>query len=96
MRKAPAMAPERKSKPLSPDHAALAQAVELFIAEDPQMSQNGVAFDGRLSSKQISSLVTGQSNPTYLTLLKVADGLHIRLGELMTRVDELRAKRARR
>jgi DNA-binding phage protein len=84
------MPPERKSRPRSPDHAALAQAVELFIAESPQMTQDTVAFDGGLKPKQISALVTGQSNPTYLTLLKVADGLHIRLGVLLTRADELR------
>jgi transcriptional regulator with XRE-family HTH domain len=89
------MPPERKSKPKSPDHAALAHAVELFIAEDPNMTQESVAFDGNLSPKQVSALARGQSNPTYTTLLKLAAGLNVRLGELMTRVDDLREKRAR-
>jgi transcriptional regulator with XRE-family HTH domain len=90
------MPPKRKSKPRSPDHAALAQAVELFIAEDPNLTQESVGFDGNLSPKQVGELVRGQSNPTYTTLLKLASGLGVRLGELMTRADELRAKRSRR
>lgn len=87
---------QRKSKPRSADHAALGQAIELLIAEDPKMTQETVAFDADLKPKQISLLVRGQSNPTYTTLLKLADGLHIRLGELMTRTDELRDRRLRR
>jgi hypothetical protein len=90
------MPPETKSKPRSPDHAALAQAIKLFIAEDPQQTQETVAFDGGLTTKQVSLLVTGQSNPTYTTMLKLATGLHVRLGELMTRADELRDRRSRR
>jgi transcriptional regulator with XRE-family HTH domain len=90
------MPPQRKSKPRSPDHAALAEAVELCIAEDPKMTQETVAFDGDLNPKQISSIVRGQSNPTYTTLIKLADGLHLRLGDLMTRADALRDRRLSR
>jgi transcriptional regulator with XRE-family HTH domain len=90
------MPTQRKSKPRSPDHAALAQAIELLIAEDPQMSQETVAFDGHLNIRQVNALVRGQSNPTYTTLLRLAEGLHVRLGELMTRADELRDMRSRR
>jgi transcriptional regulator with XRE-family HTH domain len=96
MRKAPTVPPQRKSKPRSRDHAALGQAIELFIVEDTSMSYETVAFDGGLSVKQVGDLVRGQSNPTYTTLLKLADGLHVALGELMTRVDELRELRSRR
>jgi hypothetical protein len=37
------MPPKRRSKPLSEDHAALAQAIELLIAEDARMTQETVA-----------------------------------------------------
>jgi transcriptional regulator with XRE-family HTH domain len=90
------MPPQRKSKPRSPDHAALAQAIELLIAEEAQMTQDSVADDSGLNIKQIGELVRGKGNPTYTTLLKLSKGLHVSLGELMTRADELREQRARR
>jgi DNA-binding phage protein len=90
------MPPQRKSNPRSSDHAALAQAVELFIAEDAEMTQESVALDGGLSTKQVNALIRGQSNPTYTTLLRLCKGLDVRPGVLMTRVDELREKRSRR
>jgi transcriptional regulator with XRE-family HTH domain len=90
------MPPERKSKPLSRDHAALAQAVKVLIAEEPDMTPAKVADDSGLSLNQIYAVIRGQANPTYLNLLKLADGLRVGLGDLMARVDELRAKRPRR
>jgi transcriptional regulator with XRE-family HTH domain len=86
----------RRSKPRSPDHAALAQAIEMLIAEDAHMTQETVADDGGLSLKQVNQLVRGQGNPTYMTLMKLARGLHVTLGQLMTLRDELRDKRSRR
>jgi transcriptional regulator with XRE-family HTH domain len=90
------MPPERRSKPRSPDHAALGQAIQLYIVEEANMTHETVADDSGLSVKQVGTLVRGQSNPTYLTLLKLCRGLHVRPGELMTRTDELREKRSRR
>jgi transcriptional regulator with XRE-family HTH domain len=90
------MPPKRKSKPKSPDHAALGQAIELLIAEDAQMTQDSVADDSGLNIKQVGEFVRGKGNPTYTTLLKLSKGLHVSLGELMTRADELREQRARR
>jgi transcriptional regulator with XRE-family HTH domain len=90
------MPAQRKSKPRTPDHAALAQAIELLIAEDAQMSQESVAYESGLNIKQVNALVRGQGNPTYTTLLRLCEGLHVRLGELMTRADTLREKHSRR
>jgi transcriptional regulator with XRE-family HTH domain len=84
---------KRKSKPRSPDHAALGQAIELFIAENAQMTQETVAMDGGLTAKQVGDLVRGQGNPTYETILKLCQGLHVRSGKLMARADELLDKR---
>ncbi len=87
---------KRKSKPRSSDHADLAQAIELFIAEDAEMTQESVAADGGLSTKLVNSYALGLGNPTYSNLLKLCKGLNVTPGELMTRVDDLREKRSRR
>jgi DNA-binding phage protein len=82
------MAPERKTKPLSADHAALAAAIEALIAEHEGMSQETVARESGLNLRKVNDLCRGQSNPTFLTLIKLTHGLHVRLAELMARVDE--------
>jgi|HubBroStandDraft_6_1064221.scaffolds.fasta_scaffold81200_4 hypothetical protein len=88
-RSQPPMPPQRKSKPRSPDHAALGQAIELFIAENARMTYETVAMDGGLTVKQVGDLVRGQGNPTYTTVLKLCRGLHVSAGELMARADQL-------
>jgi transcriptional regulator with XRE-family HTH domain len=87
---------QRKSKPRGPDHAALAQAIELLIAEDARMTQETVAEDSGLNIKQINAFVRGQGNPTYVTILKLSRGLHVRPGELVSLADELRERGSRR
>jgi hypothetical protein len=94
-RSQPPMPPQRKSKPRSPDHAALGQAIELFIAENAHMTYEAVAMDSGLTVKQVGDLVRGQGNPTYTTILKLSRGLHIRSGELMARVDRCRLDAAK-
>jgi transcriptional regulator with XRE-family HTH domain len=60
------------------------------------MSQDSVAQDSGLSLRQVSDYVRGRGNPTFESLLRLCEGLHVSLGELMTRTDDLREKRARR
>ena len=86
------MPPKRQSEPLSDDHAALAQAIELLIAQDAGMTQETVAEDSGMNIRQINELVRGQGNPTYTTLLKLSRGLHVSPGRLMSLVDELRER----
>jgi transcriptional regulator with XRE-family HTH domain len=87
------MSRPRTTKPRSLRHAALGQAIELTIAEDPDMTQETVAADARLAVKQVGTFARGQGNPTYATLLKLCEGLHVSLGELMLRADGLYEKR---
>lgn len=83
----------RTVKPRSLRHAALGQAIELLIAEDAHMTLDTVTRESGLDEKQIGTLIRGQANPTYKTLLKLCDGLHVSLGELMLAAEDLYRKR---
>lgn len=83
----------RTVKPRSARHAALGHAIRLVIAENAEMTMRTVAFDSGLDEKQIGNLIRGQANPTFTTLLKLCEGLHVSLGSLMERADELHARR---
>jgi DNA-binding phage protein len=83
----------RTAKPRSLRHAALGQAIELVIAREPHMTLDTVASDSGLDEKQIGTFIRGQGNPTFGTLLKLCDGLHVSPGELMVIVDTLHKKR---
>ncbi|MFI4990539.1 MAG: helix-turn-helix domain-containing protein [Solirubrobacterales bacterium] len=82
------MPPRRRSSPRSPHQAALAQAIELLIAEDDAMTQESVAEEADLNVRQVNALVRGQGNPTYKTIVKLCRGLHVQPGRLMELVDE--------
>jgi transcriptional regulator with XRE-family HTH domain len=86
----------RTAKPRSLRHAALGQAIELVIAENPHMTLDTVAADSGLDEKQIGTFIRGQGNPTYSTLIKLCDGLHVSLATLMLRAEELHEKRCGR
>jgi transcriptional regulator with XRE-family HTH domain len=86
----------RTAKPRTLHHAALGQAIELLIAEDAGMSVDSVAADSGLDEKQIGTFIRGQGNPTYSTLVKLCDGLHVNLATLMQRAEELYKRRCGR
>lgn len=77
---------ERKSQPL-PDHAALAKAIALRIAEKPGMTQASVARRSGLSYELVNSYARGQGNPSYLNFMLLARGLQLSPKELMGRVE---------
>ena len=83
----------RTAKPRSLRHGALGQAIELAIAENADMTHETVAADSGLDVKQVGTFIRGQGNPTYTTLLKLCEGLHVSLGELMLRAEDLYEKR---
>jgi DNA-binding phage protein len=84
------MSPPRRSPPRSKDHAALAQAIKLRIAECSEMTQWSVAQNCELSFEQVNAFARAQGNPTFETLLKLCEGLEMTLGELMTSMDTMR------
>lgn len=79
----------RTAKPRSLDHAALGHAIKMVMAEAPLMTLDTVVADSGLDEKQIGTYIRGQGNPTYSTLLKLCEGLHVSLATLMLRVEEL-------
>ncbi len=83
------MSRPRTVKPRSLRHAALGRAIELAIAENIDMTQESVSYDSGLATEQVGRFMRGRGNPTYTTLLKLCEGLHMSLGELMVRADEL-------
>lgn len=83
----------RTVKPRSPHHAALGDAIKLLMAEDPRMTLDTVAADSGLDEKLIGEYIRGRGNPTYSTLLKLSEGLHVSIATLMLRTEELHAKR---
>jgi DNA-binding Xre family transcriptional regulator len=87
--KLPAMAAQRKPTPRTQDHAALGRAIKLVIAENSQLSQSKVAERSGLDVRRVNALALGKGNPTYLTLLRLCDGLGVSLGALMTRAENL-------
>ncbi len=60
------------------------------------MTFDKVVAESGLDEKQIGTFIRGQANPTYETLLKLCDGLHVSLGELMLCAEELHRKRIER
>jgi transcriptional regulator with XRE-family HTH domain len=83
------MPPERKIPARSPSHAALGQAIASVLAENADIDKYTLYRDAGLDTKQINALIRGTSNPQLSTLLRLADGLHVRLGALMMKADEL-------
>lgn len=82
----------RTVKPRSSRHDALGKAIELLIAEDPRLTFDTVVADSGLDEKLIGNYIRGQGNPTYSTLLKLCEGLHVGLDTLTLRAEELHAK----
>ncbi len=83
------MARPRTVQPRSPRHASLGQAIELIIAESADIDPATVMRDSGLDEKQIGTYARGQGNPTYTTLLKLCDGLHVSVATLMLCAESL-------
>jgi len=83
------MPPPRRSKPRSPEHAALGEAIRTLRLE-AGMSQEQLAEGAQTDLTQVGGIERGVRNPSYTTLLRLAAALKTSVGELTTRADELR------
>lgn len=87
------MPPRRRSTPRSPVHRALGEAVE-ELREEAGLTHEALAERLEMSFQRISELERGVANPTFATLLRVADGLEVELSELAARFERCRDSRA--
>lgn len=83
------MPPRRRSKPRSPEHAALGEAIRRLRLE-ASLSQEQLAERAGTDLTQVGGIERGVRNPSYTTLLRLADALETSVGEIATFADELR------
>jgi transcriptional regulator with XRE-family HTH domain len=81
--------PKRRSKPRSPEHAALGEAVRTLRLE-AGMSQEQLAEAAQTDLTQVGGIERGVRNPSYTTQLRLAAALETTVGELTTLADRLR------
>lgn len=84
------MPPPRRSKPRSPEHAALGEAVRQLRLE-AEMSQEQLAEAAGTDLTQVGGVERGVRNPSYTTMLRLASALGTSVGEMTSRADRLRA-----
>lgn len=85
------MPPPRRSKPRSPEHAALGEAVRVLRTE-AGLSQEQLAERAETDLTQVGGVERGVRNPSYTTLLRLATALETSVGELTTLADRLRGR----
>jgi transcriptional regulator with XRE-family HTH domain len=83
------MPPQRRSKPRSPEHAALGEAIRRLRLE-AGLSQEQLAERAGTDLTQIGGIERGVRNPSYTTMVRLAAALETSVGELATRADQLR------
>jgi transcriptional regulator with XRE-family HTH domain len=81
--------PARRSKPRSPEHAALGEAVRT-LRREAEMSQEELADAADTDLTQVGGIERGVRNPSYTTLVRLANALETSVGELTTLADRLR------
>jgi transcriptional regulator with XRE-family HTH domain len=84
------MPPPRRSKPRSPEHAALGEAVRRLRLE-AELSQESLAEAAGTDLTQVGGIERGIRNPSYTTLLRLAAALDSSVGELTTLADRIRS-----
>lgn len=82
------MPPPRRSKPRSPEHGALGEAIRT-IRTEAGFSQEQLAEFAGTDLTQVGGIERGVRNPSYTTLLRLADALDTTVGEIATLADEL-------
>ena len=82
------MPPPRRSKPRSPEHAALGEAVRRLRLE-AKLSQEELAEAAGTDLTQVGGVERGVRNPSYTTMLRLATALGTSVGKLTTLADQL-------
>jgi transcriptional regulator with XRE-family HTH domain len=72
----------------SPAHAALGQAIR-ETREARGYSQEQLSLDTGLDRTYVGGIERGERNPSYTSLLRLAEGLEIRASELVARAERI-------
>jgi transcriptional regulator with XRE-family HTH domain len=80
--------PSRQSKPRSPEHAALGEAIRAARVERG-LSQEQLADAAGIHVTHLGGVERGVRNPNYATIVKLARALGVTAGTIVTRADEL-------
>jgi transcriptional regulator with XRE-family HTH domain len=80
--------PRRKSKPRSPEHAALGEAVRR-LRDTRGLSQEELADRMDTDFTQVGGIERGLRNPSYATLVRLAAALETRPGEIVSLADRV-------
>jgi transcriptional regulator with XRE-family HTH domain len=83
--------PQRRKEPRSPEHAALGEALRTLRSESG-LSQEQLAEGAGTDLTQVGGIERGVRNPSYTTLLRLAEALDTTVGKLTTLADKLRAQ----
>lgn len=81
---------QRQSRPLSAEHAALGAAI-VDLRRRAELTQEALAERAELHMTQVGGMERGVRNPSYSTLLKLAAGLGVSVGELTALAEEMQA-----
>jgi len=82
------MPPDRKKPPRTPELGALGRAIEKR-RDELGWTQEEVGDPMRRDHGGSGPLERGQGNPTYLTLLRLAAALEVRLSELIAEAEQI-------
>ena len=80
------MAPRRKKKPLSAEHAALGKAV-VELREEAGLTQEQLAERMGTTFTRVGLLERGETDPKFTTLRRLARGLDVKLTKLAGRIE---------
>lgn len=81
--------PRRRSKPRSPLHKALGEAIGQ-LREEANLTLEQLADKADMRFQLVSDLERGMTNPMLTTLVRISEGLNIELSELVTRLEKIR------
>ena len=80
------MAPRRKKKPLSAEHAALGRAV-VELREEAGLTQEQLAERMGTTFTRVGLLERGETDPKFTTLRRLARGLGVKMAKLADRIE---------
>jgi transcriptional regulator with XRE-family HTH domain len=81
--------PRRRSKPRSPVHRALGEAIAQ-LRDEANLTLEELADKADMRFQLVSDLERGTTNPMLSTLVRISEGLDVELSELVTRSEKIR------